>query len=162
MSHLPDVGTEAPDFEGTIQDGSSVSLSELRGSKVVLYFYPKDDTPGCTKQACSLRDGWSELEAAGIRVIGVSQDDVESHEMFAGKYDLPFPIVADPEHEILERYGVWQQRSMFGNTFMGTKRTTFLIDEEGIIRKIIKKPKTEDHAREVLEKWQALEDAGTS
>lgn len=162
MSSLPEVGTEAPDFEAPIQDGSSIRLSELRGSKVVLYFYPKDDTPGCTKQACSLRDGWSELAAAGIRVIGVSQDDVDSHEKFAQKYDLPFPIAADPEHEILERYGVWQQRSMFGNTFMGTKRTTFLIDEDGMIREVLKKPKTKDHAREVLEKFRALDDAGSS
>jgi peroxiredoxin Q/BCP len=162
MSSLPQIGTEAPPFEGRIQDGSLLRLSELRGNKVVLYFYPKDDTPGCTKQACSLRDGWEELQAAGIQVVGVSQDDVESHEKFAEKYDLPFPIVADPDHDILKRYGVWGERSMFGNTFMGTKRTTFLIDEEGIIREIIKKPATADHAREVREKWRDVEETGTA
>lgn len=160
MSSLPEIGTEAPAFEGRIQDGSTLGLSELRGSKLVLYFYPKDDTPGCTKQACSLRDGWDELKSAGIRVVGVSNDDVDSHEAFADKYDLPFPLIADPEHDILERYGVWQERSMFGNTFMGTKRTTFLIDEAGVIRHIVKKPDTADHAREVLEKWRSLEDTG--
>lgn len=157
MSQLPAVGTKAPDFEGVTQSGETLKLSSLQGQKVVLYFYPKDDTPGCTKQACSLRDGWETLQEAGVAVVGVSKDDVESHEKFADKYDLPFPIVADTKHTILEQYGVWGERSMFGNTFLGTKRTTFLIDEEGIVRKIIKRPDTKNHAQEVLEQWKALD-----
>lgn len=156
---MPEVGEAAPDFEGPTQTGERLHLSDFSGQKLVLYFYPKDDTPGCTKQACSLRDGWVKLEEAGIAVVGVSKDDVGSHEAFADKYDLPFPIVADPEHEILNAYGVWGERNMFGNTFMGTKRTTFLIDEDGLIRQIIKRPDTSDHARQVLEAWREIEAA---
>lgn len=156
MSSPLEVGTVAPEFEGDTQHGGSLRLSDLRGQKVALYFYPKDDTPGCTKQACSLRDGWDRLQEAGIAVVGVSKDDAASHDDFAEKYDLPFPIVADPEHTILERYGVWGERSMFGNTFMGTQRTTFLIDEAGKIRRVIERPDTENHAREILEAWRDI------
>lgn len=150
---MPQAGQPAPDFDGKTQTGETIRLSDFRGRKVVLYFYPKDDTPGCTKQACNLRDEYSDLQNAGIAVIGVSGDDVASHEAFAEKYDLPFPLVADPGREILEQYGVWGERNLYGRTFMGTKRTTFLIDEDGTIVHVFKRPKVEEHAREVLEKF---------
>lgn len=152
---MPQAGDTAPDFEGPTQDGSTVRLSDYKGQRVALYFYPKDDTPGCTKQACSLRDDYEALQDAGVAIVGVSKDDVDSHEAFADKYDLPFPLVADPDHEILERYGVWGERQMYGNTFMGTQRTTFLISEDGTIRDIIRRPDTENHASEVLQAFDA-------
>ncbi len=150
-----EAGQPAPDFEAPTQDGSTLRLSDYRGQWVALYFYPKDDTPGCTKQACSLRDGYRQLQDAGIAVIGVSEDDVDSHERFAEKYDLPFPLVADPEHEILNAYGVYGERKMYGKTFMGTARTTYLIDPDGVIRHVFKRPKTDAHAEEILEKFEA-------
>lgn len=153
-----DVGTAAPDFTAPTQDGSDVTLSDFRGQWVALYFYPKDDTPGCTKQACSLRDGYARLQEAGVAVIGVSEDDVESHEAFAAKHDLPFPLVADPDHDVLNAFGVYGERNMYGNTFMGTKRTTYLIDPEGVIRHVFKRPKTKVHDAEILEKLDGLRD----
>lgn len=150
---MPEAGTAAPDFSGKTQDGATVTLSDHRGKKVALYFYPKDDTPGCTKQACSLRDDYSRLQDAGIVVIGVSADDVESHQAFAEKYSLPFPLIADTEKEILNKYGVWGERNLYGKKFMGIKRTTFLIDEEGEIVQVIKRPKTDAHAEEVMRKF---------
>jgi peroxiredoxin Q/BCP len=152
MAEMPEPGTPAPDFEGRIQDGSVIRLSDYRGRKVALYFYPADDTPGCTKQACNLRDDYRRLLDRGIAVIGVSADDIASHARFADKYDLPFPLVSDPEHHILNLYGVWGEKSLYGRTVVGTKRTTFIIDEEGIIRSVIKRPKTGDHANEILKK----------
>ena len=153
VSTMPEVGAPAPDFEGVTQTGEKIRLSDFRGKKVALYFYPKDDTPGCTKQACNLRDHLDVLREAGIVVIGVSGDDVASHEKFAGKYHLPFPLIADPEHEILETYGVWGERNLYGRKFMGIKRTTFLIDEDGIIRHVFKRPKVSEHAGEILAKF---------
>ncbi len=150
---MPEVGNQAPDFSGVTQTGATVSLQDFEGQKVALYFYPKDDTPGCTKQACNLRDGFEELKAAGIAVVGVSADDEESHEAFAEKHDLPFPLIADTEKEILTDYGVWAEKSMFGNKFMGIKRTTFLIDEDGVIRHVFKRPKTGEHTSEILDKF---------
>lgn len=149
-------GEEAPDFEAPTQTGDSVRLSDYRGQWVALYFYPKDDTPGCTKQACNLRDGEVRLQEAGIAVIGVSEDDVASHEAFADKYDLPFPLVADPEHAILDAYGVYGERQMYDNTFMGTARTTYLIDPDGVIRHVFKRPNTEGHAEEILKKFEVI------
>lgn len=149
-------GQEAPDFTAPTQDGNPLSLSDYRGDWVVLYFYPKDDTPGCTTQACNLRDGYQKLQDAGLVVIGVSEDDVESHEDFAEKYNLPFPLVADPEHEVLDAYGVYGERSMYGNTFMGTARTTYLIDPDGVIRHVFKRPKTGAHTEEVLQAYRSL------
>lgn len=149
-------GQAAPDFEAPTQTGNTVRLSDFRGQWVALYFYPKDDTPGCTKQACNLRDGEARLQDAGITVIGVSADDVASHEAFADKYDLPFPLVADPEHTILEAYGVYGERQMYGNTFMGTARTTYLIDPDGVIQHVFKRPKTGSHTEEILGKFEAL------
>lgn len=151
-----DPAQEAPDFEAPTQSDASLRLSDYRGQWVALYFYPKDDTPGCTKQACNLRDEYTALQDAGVAVIGVSEDDVDSHEAFADKYDLPFPLVADPEHDVLNAYGVYGERQMYGNTFMGTKRTTYLIDPDGVIRHVFKQPKTDAHAEEVLQKLHSL------
>ncbi len=153
---MPSAGDPAPDFAGATGSGDTVRLADYRGSWVLLYFYPKDDTPGCTKQACNLRDHFGRLEEEGIAVLGVSGDDEASHERFAGKYDLPFPLLADPKREIMQRYGVWGEKSFYGKTIVGTKRTTFLIDPEGIIRHIFKRPKTGEHAEEVLAKRDAL------
>jgi thioredoxin-dependent peroxiredoxin len=153
---IPAVGETAPDFTAEAHTGETLTLSDYKGHTVALYFYPKDDTPGCTKQACSLRDGFAALQDAGIQVIGVSADDLDSHTAFAEKHDLPFPLIADPDHELLEQYGVWAQRSMFGNLFMGIKRTTFLIDADGVIQHVFKRPKTGAHASEILKKVDAV------
>jgi peroxiredoxin Q/BCP len=144
------IGDPAPDFTSTDQTGQPIKLSDYRGKKVVIYFYPKDDTPGCTAQACSLRDNYERLKAAGYEVLGISVDDVKSHQKFASKYDLPFTLVADTDQQIVEAYGVWQEKSMYGRTYMGTVRTTFLIDENGIITDIIGKVDTKNHAEQIL------------
>lgn len=153
---MPAAGTAAPTFSAPTADGSTVSLDDYRGRWVLLYFYPKDDTPGCTKQACNLRDNFSALEEAGVVVIGVSSDDVTSHERFAEKYDLPFPLLADPDKEILGAYGTWGQKNLYGRLFMGAKRTSFLIDPDGVVRHVFKRPKTAAHAEEVLAKLGSL------
>jgi len=155
-SMMPEVGEPAPFFEGETQTGDRIRLTDYKGRKVVLYFYPKDDTPGCTKQACNLRDGYQELLDAGIAVIGVSPDGVSSHVRFAEKYTLPFPLIADPERSILKAYGAWGRRTLYGRIFMGVKRTTFLIDEDGIIRHIFKRPKVSDHTAEILAQVAAM------
>lgn len=144
------VGDTAPEF--TLPDGSgkAVSLSELRGKKVVLYFYPKDMTPGCTQQACDFRDRYADIQAAGIVVLGVSPDSVKSHGKFADKYQLPFPLLADEDQAVAMAYGVWQEKSMYGRTFMGIVRTTFLIDEAGKIAHIWPKVKVSGHGEAVL------------
>lgn len=148
-------GDKAPAFSGKDQNGNIVSLADFKGKKVALYFYPKDDTPGCTAQACSLRDDYSELQKEGIVVLGVSPDDISSHEKFSQKYDLPFSIVADPEKKIIEKYGVWGEKNLYGKISMGLKRTTFLIDEQGNIIKIFKRPKTKIHGEEILKAAQS-------
>lgn len=152
-----DVGTTAPDFTAPTQTGETIQLSDYRGQWVALYFYPKDNTPGCTKQACSLRDGYTTLQDKGIAVIGVSEDGVDSHADFADEYNLPFPLVADPDHNILLEYGVYGERNLYGNTVVGTKRTTYLIDPEGIVRHVFKRPKTDAHVDEILSKWEPLQ-----
>lgn len=144
------IGDPAPDFTSTDQNGKSVKLSDYRGKKVVLYFYPKDDTPGCTAQACSLRDNYTNLQAAGYEVLGVSVDDEKSHQKFSKKFDLPFTLVADTDHQIVEAYDVWKEKSMYGRNFMGIVRTTFVIDENGIITEIITKIDTKNHAEQIL------------
>lgn len=144
------VGDIAPDFTSTDQNGQPIKLSDYRGKKVVLYFYPKDDTTGCTAQACSLRDNYSDLKAAGYEVLGVSIDDTKSHQKFINKYNLPFTLIADTDKQVVEDYGVWQEKSMYGRTYMGTVRTTFLIDENGIITEIIGKVDTKQHADQIL------------
>ena len=144
-------GTTAPAFKTTDENGETGSLKDLRGQKVVLYFYPKDDTPGCTKEACSFRDAFSEYKKAGITVLGVSPDTEAKHKKFVTKYNLPFTLLADTDRSIAEACGVWGEKKFMGRTYMGVHRTTFLIDEKGKIKKIFEKVKPEDHAREVLE-----------
>lgn len=153
---LPTVGAPAPPFSGPIQDGSTISLDSLRGKRVALYFYPRDNTSVCTKQACALRDGWDALTAQNITVVGVSDDPVKSHAQFAGKFALPFPLLADTGHAVLEAYGMWVEKSMYGKKYMGTQRSTFLIDENGTLRAIIEKPDTGDHAAEILRMFRSL------
>jgi len=150
MSHLT-AGELAPDFQGTDQHGETVSLSEYRGQKVVLYFYPKDDTPGCTAEACNLRDNHQQLQEQGFQVLGVSIDDAQSHEQFANKYDLPFRLIADPEMRIVQQYGVYGEKNSFGKKKMGTKRTTFVIDEQGYIEHIFRQVKSDNHAQQILD-----------
>jgi peroxiredoxin Q/BCP len=147
---LPEIGTLAPDFTAPDQHGNPFTLSSLRGQKVALYFYPKDDTPGCTAQACNLRDNEMQLAAQGIKVVGVSTDDAASHGKFAQKYDLSFPLVADADKAIVQAYGVWQEMKNYGKTYWGTVRTTFLLDENGVITRVIKRPDTKEHAAQLL------------
>lgn len=144
-------GDIAPDFTTKDQNGNAVKLSDFKGKRVVLYFYPKDDTPGCTKEACSLRDSFDVFEEKGIKILGVSTDSEKSHQKFITKYNLPFDLLADTEKEIVEAYGVWGEKSMYGKKYFGINRTTFLIDEDGKIVKIFKKVKVDEHAGEVLE-----------
>lgn len=144
-------GDKAPAFTGKDQNDKKVSLTVLKGKKIILYFYPADDTPTCTVQACNLRDNFSLLKKKGFTVIGISPDEVNKHKKFETKYDLPFTLNADPSHTILKKYGVWGQKQMFGNKYMGVLRTTFVIDEKGIICKIFLRPKTKIHAEEILE-----------
>jgi peroxiredoxin Q/BCP len=143
-------GDKAPAFTGIDQDGKKVSLSSFKGKKVVLYFYPKDLTSTCTVQACNLRDNYKSLTKKGFVVIGVSPDSVELHQKFIGKHELPFILIADTEQEILKKYGVWGEKSMYGRKYMGVIRTTFVIDEKGKIAKIFLKPKSAEHAQEIL------------
>jgi peroxiredoxin Q/BCP len=144
-------GMMAPVFQGTDQNGNSVKLAGFTGKKVVLYFYPKDDTPGCTAEACNLRDNWDSFLKKGFVVIGVSPDNEKSHKGFAKKYDLPFPLIADTEKKILNDYGVWGEKKMYGRTFLGVIRTTFIIDEKGIIEKIINKVDTAEHTKQIFD-----------
>jgi thioredoxin-dependent peroxiredoxin len=144
------IGDLAPDFTTTDQHGNPLTLSDYRGRKVVLYFYPKDDTPGCTAQACSLRDNYTELKKAGYEVLGVSIDPQKAHNRFISKYDLPFSLIADTDKAVVEAYGVWQEKSMYGKTYMGTVRKTFIIDENGLIADIIEKVDTKNHATQIL------------
>jgi len=143
-------GDKSPAFTANDQDGNKVKLSDFKGKRVVLYFYPRDMTPGCTKQACSLRDGFSDLTKNNIVVLGVSTDDDKSHQKFIGKHDLPFTLIADVDHELSEKYGVWVEKNMYGKKYMGIKRTSFLIDEKGKIMTIMKKVKVAEHSDEVL------------
>jgi thioredoxin-dependent peroxiredoxin len=149
-------GAKAPAFKGKDQNGKPVSLSDYKGKKVVLYFYPEDDTPTCTVQACNLRDNFALLKKQGFVVLGVSPDEEKKHKKFETKYDLPFTLIADPEHKIIDQYSVWGQKQMYGRTYMGLHRTTFLIDEKGIVKKIFLKPKSKQHTQEILEAWQLM------
>lgn len=146
-------GSKAPAFKAVDQNGQTISLSDFKGKKVILYFYPKDDTPGCTAQACNLRDNYKALLKKGYQVIGVSTDDVKSHKKFETKYELPFPLVSDADKAIVNKYQLWGEKKFMGRTYMGTTRTTFLIDENGKIVKIINKPDTANHTEEVLAAW---------
>jgi thioredoxin-dependent peroxiredoxin len=147
-------GSTAPVFTTTDTDGNTVKLKDLRGKKVVLYFYPKDDTPGCTKEACSFRDAFSDFKKKGITILGVSPDKQSAHQKFTEKYKLPFTLLSDTDHAIAEAYESWGEKKFMGRTYLGVLRNTFLIDEKGKIKKIFEKVKPEEHAREVLEAFQ--------
>ena len=148
------IGDKAPEILGKDENGKEIRLSDYKGQKLVLYFYPKDNTSGCTAEACSLRDNYSELRKAGYAVVGVSVDDEKSHQKFIAKNELPFPLIADTEKTLVEQLGVWGEKSMYGRKYFGTIRTTFIIDENGVIEKIIgpKQIKTKIHASQILEK----------
>jgi len=148
---MVEAGSPAPDFELQSDTGETVRLSTLRGKPVVLYFYPKDHTSGCTTQACAIRDAWSEFERAGAVVLGVSPDSVASHESFRADYELPFTLLADPDHKVAELYGVWTEKSRYGRTYMGIQRSTFVIDAEGNVIKTMHDVKPATHADDVLE-----------
>jgi len=146
-------GQKAPAFEGIDQNGSLIKLKDYTGKKVVLYFYPKDNTPGCTAEACNLRDNYDLLLKKGFAIIGVSADDEKSHKKFAEKYSLPFPLLADTDKTILNDYGMWAEKKLYGKTYMGVLRTTFVIDEKGIIEKVIPKVNTKDHTKQILDSY---------
>jgi peroxiredoxin Q/BCP len=148
-THLKE-GEKAPAFTGIDQDGNKVSLSDFKGQKVVLFFYPEDDTPTCTVQACNLRDNYGLLTKNGFKVIGISPDDVKSHQKFKEKFNLPFTLIADPDHKIIDKYGVWGQKKLYGREYMGLHRTTFVVNEKGIISKIFLRPRNKAHAEEIL------------
>jgi peroxiredoxin Q/BCP len=150
MSQLQ-AGDRAPDFTGLDTDGNRVSLADFKGRTLVLYFYPQDNTPSCTSQACNLRDNLSALSARGIAVVGVSPDDAASHRKFTDKYGLNFPLIADTDHTLIQAYGVWGEKQMYGRKYMGLLRTTFVIGGDGIIRHVFHKPKVKEHAGEVLD-----------
>ena len=144
-------GKPAPDFELRSDDGETVRLSSLRGHPVVLYFYPRDDTPGCTTQACGIRDAYADFRAAGAVVLGVSPDDESSHEKFKEKYGLPFTLLADPEHRVAEQYGVWVEKKNYGKTYMGIERSTVVVDAEGNVKRFLRRVKPDEHAQKVLD-----------
>lgn len=144
------IGDKAPDFEGKNQNNESVKLSSFIGEKVVLYFYPRDNTPGCTAQACNLKDNFNELSRKGYKIIGVSSDSIKSHKKFEEKYSLPFDLISDEDKTIHKSYGTWIEKSMYGRKYMGTARWTFIIDENGIINNIIEKVKTKEHTNQIL------------
>ncbi|MDB5202002.1 MAG: thioredoxin-dependent thiol peroxidase [Ferruginibacter sp.] len=156
MTHLQE-GKKAPAFSAQDQNGEIVSSKDFTGKKLVVYFYPEDMTETCTIQACNLRDHFGLLKNNGIKVIGISPDEPKKHKKFETKYDLPFTLLADPEHKIIDKYGVWGEKKLYGREYLGLHRTTFLIDEKGIIRKIFLKPKSKQHAEEILAAWADLE-----
>ena len=146
----PQPGTKAPDFTGTLQDGSTVSLSDYAGKKLILFFYPKDDTPGCTAAACSLRDHYRELKDKGYELLGVSPDKPAKHQKFIDKYQLPMPLLADEEHKVMDAYGTWGRKKFMGREYDGVIRTTFVIDQNGDIDRVYDKVKTKAHAEQIL------------
>lgn len=153
MTNLKE-GDKAPAFSGKDQHGNKISLLGFKGQRVVLYFYPEDDTPTCTIQACNLRDNYALLKSNGFVVLGVSPNDEKSHQKFESKYDLPFTLIADPQHNIIDEYGVWGEKQLYGRKYIGLHRTTFLIDEKGIIRKIFTKPRSKQHSEDIIKAWK--------
>ena len=147
-------GMKAPAFKGKDQNGKDVSLADFKGKKVVLYFYPEDDTPTCTVEACNLRDNYALLRKEGFEVLGVSPDDSKSHKKFEQKFSLPFTLIADPDHKIIDSYGVWGEKQLYGRKYMGLHRTTFLIDEKGVVKKVFLKPRSKQHAEDIVKFWK--------
>ena len=150
-------GKKAPAFKGKDQNGNVVSSADFKGKKWVIYFYPQDNTPTCTVQACNLRDNFGALKTKEISIVGISPDEVKKHKKFEEKFDLPFTLLADTDHAIIDKYGVWGEKKLYGKTYMGLHRTTFLIDEKGIIKKVIAKPKSKQHAEEILQAWETID-----
>lgn len=147
-------GDKAPNFKAKDQNGNTVSLADYKGRKLVLYFYPQDDTPTCTVQACNLRDNYALLKKEGFEILGISPDEALKHKKFESKYQLPFTLLADVQHNIIEKYGVWGEKRLYGRSYMGLHRTTFLIDEKQKIKAIIAKPKSKQHAEEIISLWK--------
>lgn len=143
-------GDKAPEFSGVDQHGKSISLADYKGKKLILYFYPKDDTPGCTAEACNLRDNYSDLQKAGFDILGVSVDNEKSHQKFISKFELPFSLLADTDKKVVEQFGVWGEKSMYGRKYMGTNRVTFVIDENGVIVRRFDKVETKNHTEQIL------------
>jgi peroxiredoxin Q/BCP len=154
-THLKE-GDKAPAFNGNDQDGKKISLADFKGKKLVLFFYPEDDTPTCTIQSCNLRDNYAILRKEGFEVIGISPDDEASHRKFKEKFSLPFTLIADPKHSIINKYGVWGPKLLYGRHYEGLHRNTFVIDEKGIIRKIFLKPTNKKHAEQIIKAWSEL------
>ncbi len=153
-------GIKAPAFKAKDQDGKQVSLTDFKGKKLVLFFYPEDDTPTCTIQACNIRDNFALLKKHNIHIIGISPDDEKKHKKFEAKYALPFTMLADPKHAIIDKYGVWGEKQLYGRKYMGLHRTTFLIDEKGIIRKVFLRPRNKQHAEEIVLAWNFIDENG--
>ena len=149
-------GQKAPAFKGIDQNGNTHSLADFKGKKLVVYFYPQDDTPTCTAQACNIRDNIAALKSKGIHILGVSPDAVKKHKKFELKFKLPFTMLADTDHSIIDKFGVWGPKQLFGRNYLGLIRTSFLIDEKGIIKKVISKPKSKQHAAEILQAWESI------
>lgn len=157
MSDWLEPGQKAPDFNLATDSGEKIKLSQLKGSPVVVYFYPKDDTPGCTVEACAFRDRSEELKALGATVLGVSPDDAASHVKFRDKFELNFPLLVDDQHKVAEKYGAWREKNMYGKVSMGIQRSTFLIDREGKVAKVWKRVKVEGHDQQVIDALKALD-----
>lgn len=155
MKHLK-IGDSAPDFSSKDQEGKQVKLSNYKGQRVVIYFYPKDNTPGCTAQACNIRDNYKAIQDEGIIILGVSADDEVAHQKFISKFDLPFSLIADEDHILLNLYGVWGEKKFMGRIYDGIHRTTFILNEDHTIKGIIDKPKTKDHTREIFEVYETI------
>ncbi len=147
---IPQIGEKSPAFSGVNQHGKTVSLSDYKGKKLVLYFYPKDMTPGCTAESCNLSENYERFQSQGYEILGVSPDDEKKHVKFIEKYDLKFDLLADTEKETIQAYGLWVEKSMYGKKYMGVARTTFIIDEEGVIQEVFEKVKTKDHSNQIL------------
>jgi peroxiredoxin Q/BCP len=156
MSDWIEVGSKAPDFTLAADDGSKIKLSALKGQPVVLYFYPRDDTPGCTREACAFRDAKKQLAAAGAKVLGVSTDDVASHQKFRDKYKLNFPLLVDPDHKVAEKYGAWREKNMYGKKSLGIQRSTYLIDTAGKVARVWQRVQVDGHDEQVLKAIKEL------
>ena len=156
MGDWIEAGQQAPAFTLTADDGTKVRLSDLKGQPVVVYFYPRDDTPGCTREACAFRDQQAELKKLGAKVLGISTDSIESHDKFRDKYELNFPLLADPDHAVAEKYGAWREKNMYGKKSMGIQRSTFLIDADGKVAKVWKAVKVDGHDEQVVADYQGI------